>query len=117
MIIVMCRFYAIYTHKLRNYVRLLSATCNEWRHDSDSGALLSDTKVRSWAEEDLGLTVESSQGWCAGTVQVIQSLTVPTSFTLINMYCEWAPVYMVDGANEDGNPGVGTVLAEILHIW
>jgi len=45
-----------------NYVRLFSATCNEWRHDSDSGVLLSDMKVRSWAEKDLGLTVESPQG-------------------------------------------------------
>ena len=58
----MCGVYANYTRKLRNYVRLFSAMRNEWRHDSDSGALLSNTKVRSWAEEELDLTVESSQG-------------------------------------------------------
>ena len=55
----MCSVYAVNSHKLQNYVRLFSATCNEWHHDSDSGALLSHMKVRSWAEEDLGLTVES----------------------------------------------------------
>ena len=60
----MCGVYAICTHKLRNYVRLFRATCNEWRHDSDSdsGALLSDLKVISRAEEHIGLTVESLQG-------------------------------------------------------
>jgi hypothetical protein len=34
----MCGVHAIYTHKLRNYLRLFSATCNECRHDSDSEA-------------------------------------------------------------------------------
>jgi hypothetical protein len=113
MLMVLC---VVFTQFIWNYVRLFSATCDECHHDSDSGASLSDMKVRSCAEEDLGLTVESHQGWLVGTLQVTQSLTLRTSFTIINMYCEWAPVYSVDGANEDGNPGVGKVLAEFLYV-
>ena len=58
----MCGVYAICTRTLQSYVTFFSASCNEWHHDSDSGALVSDMMVRSQAEEDFGLTVKSIQG-------------------------------------------------------